>query len=69
MCAFREVQSVVLSNIATITAQRTVSEMLHVTLLILLWVIASQMLFEPYMKSFFVHSNDPTHIRLLKVSW
>lgn len=44
----REVQSTVLSNIATITAQRS-------------------MLFEPYMKNFFVHSNDPTHIRLLKL--
>ena len=26
-----------------------------------------QGMFEPYLKGFFVHSNDPTHIRLLKV--
>ena len=26
-----------------------------------------QSMFEPYLKSFFIHSSDPTHIRLLKV--
>ena len=25
-------------------------------------------MFEPYLKSFFVHSSDPTNIKLLKVS-
>ena len=25
-------------------------------------------MFEPYLKGFFVHSSDPTHIRLLKVT-
>ena len=25
-------------------------------------------MFEPYLKGFFVHSGDPTHIRLLKVN-
>ncbi|KAK3745780.1 hypothetical protein QZH41_015967 [Actinostola sp. cb2023] len=44
----REVQSIVLSNIATMSSTR-------------------KGLFEPYLKSFFVHSNDPTHIRLLKL--
>ncbi|KXJ22678.1 AP-3 complex subunit beta-2 [Exaiptasia diaphana] len=44
----REVQSIVLSNIATMSSGR-------------------KGLFEPYLKSFFVHSNDPTHIRLLKL--
>ncbi|XP_015765741.1 PREDICTED: AP-3 complex subunit beta-1-like [Acropora digitifera] len=43
----REVQTVVLSNIATMSA-------------------FSKGMFEPYLKGFFVHSNDPTHIRLLK---
>ncbi|EDO32097.1 predicted protein, partial [Nematostella vectensis] len=45
----REVQTVVLSNIATMSSTRKGT-------------------FEPYLKSFFVHSSDPTHIRLLKVS-
>ncbi|XP_071965282.1 AP-3 complex subunit beta-2-like isoform X2 [Antedon mediterranea] len=44
----REVQSIVLSNIATLSAKR-------------------RGMFEPYLKSFFVRSNDPTHIRLLKL--
>lgn len=44
----REVQTVVLSNIATMSA-------------------FSKGMFEPYLKGFFVHSNDPTHIRLLKL--
>lgn len=43
-----EVQSIVLSNIATISAERP-------------------NMFEPYLKSFFVHASDPTHIRLLKL--
>ncbi|XP_029197228.2 AP-3 complex subunit beta-2-like [Acropora millepora] len=44
----REVQTVVLSNIATMSA-------------------FSKGMFEPYLKGFFVHSNDPTHICLLKL--
>eukprot|EP00794_Sanderia_malayensis_P009814 gene9814-10821_t len=44
----REVQTVVLSNIATMTVTR-------------------KTLFQEYMKSFFVNSGDPTHIRLLKL--
>lgn len=35
--------------------------LLHLSVFIL------QGMFEPYLKGFFVHSNDPTHIRLLKV--
>lgn len=44
----REVQTIVLSNIATVSA-------------------SSKGMFEPYLKGFFVHSSDPTHIRLLKL--
>ena len=44
----REVQSIVLSNIATMSAKR-------------------RGMFEPFLKSFFVRSSDPTHIRLLKL--
>ncbi|XP_006812091.1 AP-3 complex subunit beta-2-like [Saccoglossus kowalevskii] len=44
----REVQSIVLSNIATMSAKR-------------------RGMFEPFLKSFFVRANDPTHIRLLKL--
>ncbi|XP_031565931.1 AP-3 complex subunit beta-2-like [Actinia tenebrosa] len=46
--SYREVQTIVLSNIATMSSSR-------------------KGLFEPYLKSFFVHANDPTHIRLLKL--
>ena len=31
-------------------------------------IIVLQSMFEPYLKSFFVHSHDPTNIKLLKVS-
>ncbi|XP_071846020.1 AP-3 complex subunit beta-2-like isoform X2 [Apostichopus japonicus] len=44
----REVQWVVLSNVATMSAKR-------------------RGMFEPFLKSFFVRNNDPTHIRLLKL--
>ncbi|XP_050533343.1 AP-3 complex subunit beta-1 isoform X2 [Daktulosphaira vitifoliae] len=44
----REVQSVVLNSIASISIDR-------------------KSMFEPYLKSFFVRSNDPTHIKLLKL--
>ena len=34
-----------------------------------IWVVFSfQDIFEPYLKSFYVRSSDPTHIKLLKVS-
>lgn len=44
----KEVQYVVLSNIATMT-------------------INQKGMFEPFLKSFYVRSNDPTHIKLLKL--
>ena len=44
----REVQSVVLSNIASISTRRGA-------------------LFEPLLKSFFLRSSDPTHIKVLKL--
>lgn len=44
----REVQSIVLGTIATLSTQRPG-------------------LFEPYLKSFFVHSGDSSHVRLLKL--
>uniref|UniRef100_T1J818 AP-3 complex subunit beta n=1 Tax=Strigamia maritima TaxID=126957 RepID=T1J818_STRMM len=44
----REVQSVVLSNIASMSTIR-------------------KGMFEPYLKSFFVRTSDPTHIKLLKL--
>ncbi|XP_029651134.1 AP-3 complex subunit beta-2 isoform X1 [Octopus sinensis] len=44
----KEVQYVVLSNIATMTIYR-------------------KGMFEPYLKSFYVRSNDPTHVKLLKL--
>ncbi|XP_035221751.1 AP-3 complex subunit beta-1-like isoform X1 [Stegodyphus dumicola] len=44
----REIQSVVLSTIATLTTRY-------------------KGMFEPYLKSFFVRSSDPTHIKLLKL--
>ncbi|CAI7996336.1 AP-3 complex subunit beta-2 [Geodia barretti] len=43
-----ETQAIVLSNIATISADRCA-------------------MFEPYLKSFYIHSSDPTNIRLLKL--
>ena len=36
-------------------------------LLFFMFVFVLQGMFEPYLKGFFVHSSDPTHIRLLKV--
>lgn len=44
----KEVQSVVLTNIASMSTQR-------------------KCIFEPYLKSFFVRTSDPTHIKLLKL--
>lgn len=44
----KEVQSVVLTNIASMSTQR-------------------KSIFEPYLKSFFVRTCDPTHIKLLKL--
>ncbi len=48
LLTFREIQFVVLSNIATISIKR-------------------KGMFEPYLKSFYVRSNDPTQVKLLKV--
>lgn len=44
----KEVQSVVLTNIASMSSNR-------------------KPIFEPYLKSFFVRTSDPTHIKLLKL--
>lgn len=44
----KEVQYIVLSNIATMTIDR-------------------KGMFEPYLKSFYIRSSDPTHIKLLKL--
>lgn len=44
----KEVQSVVLTNIASMSSNR-------------------KSIFEPYLKSFFVRTSDPTHIKLLKL--
>ncbi len=46
---FREVQFVVLSNIASMSIRR-------------------KGLFEPYLKSFYVRSNDAQQVKLLKVN-
>uniref|UniRef100_A0A224X613 AP-3 complex subunit beta n=1 Tax=Panstrongylus lignarius TaxID=156445 RepID=A0A224X613_9HEMI len=46
--SYREVQSVVLNCIASISIER-------------------KGMFEPYLKSFFVRTSDPTHIKLLKL--
>lgn len=45
---FREVQYVVLSNVATMS-------------------IKQKGMFEPFLKSFYVRSHDPTHVKLLKL--
>jgi len=65
----REVQSVVLNSIAAISIARKVycngyyfKNCINIYNDILL-----QSMFEPYLKSFFVRSNDPTHIKLLKL--
>ncbi|XP_013411486.1 AP-3 complex subunit beta-2 isoform X2 [Lingula anatina] len=44
----KEVQYIVLSNIATMSVKR-------------------KGMFEPFLKSFYVHSTDPTHVKLLKL--
>uniref|UniRef100_A0A914WCZ3 AP-3 complex subunit beta n=1 Tax=Plectus sambesii TaxID=2011161 RepID=A0A914WCZ3_9BILA len=54
----REVQSVVLMNIATISAKKRVFQSLYAI---------SKNMFEPFLKSFFIRSSDPTHIKLLKL--
>ena len=38
-----------------------------VTKIMFIFKFIQQGMFEPHLKSFFVHANDPTHIRLLKV--
>jgi len=70
----REVQSVVLNSIASISIARKVfllENNLYYNKLILpnlsFTTLYFQSMFEPYLKSFFVRSNDPTHIKLLKL--
>uniref|UniRef100_UPI00398E351C AP-3 complex subunit beta-1 n=1 Tax=Pristiophorus japonicus TaxID=55135 RepID=UPI00398E351C len=46
--SYREVQYIVLQNIATMTIQR-------------------KGMFAPYLKSFYIRSTDPTHIKILKL--
>ncbi|KHN77926.1 AP-3 complex subunit beta-1 [Toxocara canis] len=54
----REVQSVVLVNIATICSTNPVPGRL--------FAISNNM-FEPFLKSFFIRASEPTHIKLLKL--
>lgn len=64
----REVQSVVLNSIASISIARKVLFFDKFSKMNLLFAILFfQNMFEPYLKSFFVRSNDPTHIKLLKL--
>ncbi|XP_047485824.1 AP-3 complex subunit beta-2-like isoform X3 [Penaeus chinensis] len=52
----REVQAVVLTNIASMSTRRKANAS-----------IQEKGMFEPYLKSFFVRSSDPTHIKALKL--
>jgi len=64
----REVQSVVLNSIASISIARKVLFFDKFSKMNLLFAILFfQNMFEPYLKSFFVRSNDPTHIKFLKL--
>lgn len=63
----REVQSVVLNSIASISIARKVFFDKFSKMNMLLTILYFQNMFEPYLKSFFVRSNDPTHIKLLKL--
>jgi len=64
----REVQSVVLNSIASISIARKVFFFDKFSKMNSLFAILYfQNMFEPYLKSFFVRSNDPTHIKLLKL--
>jgi len=64
----REVQSVVLNSIASISITRKVFIFDKFSKIDLLFTfLYFQNMFEPYLKSFFVRSNDPTHIKLLKL--
>lgn len=62
----REVQSVVLNSIASISIARKVF-ILNTVFINYYFFFFFQNMFEPYLKSFFVRSNDPTHIKLLKL--
>ena len=74
----REVQYIVLQNIATMSIQRKVSLLEDFRTILLSWLIdavclivrmiSKQGMFEPYMKSFYVRSTDATHIKTLKVT-
>jgi len=63
----REVQSVVLNSIASISIARKVFFLIKLIINSYLKLDIFQSMFEPYLKSFFVRSNDPTHIKLLKL--
>ncbi|XP_042226340.1 AP-3 complex subunit beta-2-like isoform X3 [Homarus americanus] len=52
----REIQAVVLTNIASMSTRRKASG-----------CKGEKDMFEPYLKSFFVRSSDPTHIKALKL--
>lgn len=63
----REVQSVVLTCIASMSLQRKVSVSVEGPYTVSHCSLSSQSIFEPFLKSFFVRSSDPTHIKLLKL--
>lgn len=72
-----EVQYVVLQNVATMTIKRRVSytwwrfvwawKQTLIELLLHFFPSGSQGMFEPYLKSFYIRSTDPTQIKVLKV--
>lgn len=74
----REVQYIVLQNIATMSIQRKVSLLAKYRVELVqkndkgcindTVFSIKQGMFEPFMKSFYVRSTDPTHIKTLKVS-
>lgn len=74
----REVQYIVLQNIATMSIQRKVSLLVSSRTIMVYWFIdtgclitrfiSKQGMFEPFMKSFYVRSTDATHIKTLKVA-
>ncbi|XP_067885577.1 AP-3 complex subunit beta-1 isoform X2 [Heterodontus francisci] len=53
--SYREVQYIVLQNIATMTIQKKTNNLFP------------QGMFEPYLKSFYVRSTDPTQLKILKL--
>lgn len=64
----REVQSVVLHSIAGISITRKVKNCFAVFFLnYIKYCFLLQGMFTPFLKSFFVRTSDPTHIKLLKL--